>query len=84
VKIALKKSLIFCAVHPDIIRMIKSRRMRWAGHVVRMGVMRNSYILVGKSEVRRLLGRTRNRWENTARENLKEIGPEGTKWTQLA
>jgi hypothetical protein len=47
---------------PSIIRMIKSRRMRWAGHVARMGEKRNAYrILVGKPEGKRLLGRPRRR-----------------------
>jgi hypothetical protein len=48
---------------PNIIRMIKSRRMRWAGHVPRMGETRNAYrILVGKPEGKRPLGRPRRRW----------------------
>jgi hypothetical protein len=48
---------------PNIIRMIKSRRMRWAGHVERMGETRNAYrILVGKPEGKRPLGRPRRRW----------------------
>jgi hypothetical protein len=48
---------------PSIIRMIKSRRMKWAGHVARMGEKRNAYrIVVGKPEGRRPLGRPRCRW----------------------
>jgi hypothetical protein len=48
---------------PDIIRQIKSRRMRWAGHVARMGEGRNEYrVLVGKPEGKRPLGRPRRRW----------------------
>jgi hypothetical protein len=48
---------------PNIIRMIKSRRMRWAGHVARMGETRNAYrILVGKREGKRPLGRPRHWW----------------------
>jgi hypothetical protein len=48
---------------PNAIRIIKSRRMRWAGHVARMGEKRNSYrILVGKPEEKRPLGRPRRRW----------------------
>jgi hypothetical protein len=48
---------------PSIIRIIKSRRMRWAGHVARMGAKRNAYrLLVGKPEGRRPLGRPRRRW----------------------
>jgi hypothetical protein len=50
---------------PNIIRMIKSRRMRWAGHVARMGKMRNAYnVLNWKPEWERLLGRSRCRWED--------------------
>jgi hypothetical protein len=49
---------------PNIIRMIKSRRMRWAGHVARMGETRNAYRrLVGKPEGKRPLGRPRRRWD---------------------
>jgi len=52
----------------DIIRVIKSRRMRWAGHVARMGEMRNVYnILVGKPEERRSLGKHRRRWDDNIR-----------------
>jgi len=48
---------------PSIVRVIKSRRMRWAGHVARMGKERGVYrVLVGKPEGRRPLGRTRRRW----------------------
>jgi hypothetical protein len=48
---------------PNIVRMIKSRRMRWAGYVARMGKKRNAYrILVGKPERKRPLGRIRRRW----------------------
>jgi hypothetical protein len=54
---------------PNIIRMFKSRRMRWAGHAVRMWEMRNAYrILVGKPEGKRPLGRPRRRWVD----NIKE------------
>jgi hypothetical protein len=59
---------------PNIIRMIKSRRMRWAGHVARMGEKRNSYrILVGKPEGRRPLGRPRRRWVDNIKMDLREI-----------
>jgi hypothetical protein len=52
---------LYCS--PSIIRMMKSRRMRWAGHVARMGEKRNAYtILVGKPEGKRPLGRPRRRW----------------------
>jgi hypothetical protein len=50
--------------HPDIIRQVKSRRMRWAGHVARMGEERKVYkVLVGKPEGKRPLGRPRRRWD---------------------
>jgi hypothetical protein len=59
---------------PSIIRIIKSRRMRWAGHIARMGETMNTYrILVGKSEGKRPLGRLMRRWEDNIR-NLREIG----------
>jgi hypothetical protein len=59
---------------PSIIRMIKSWRMRWAGHVARMGEKRNAYrLLVGKPERKRPLGRPRRRWVNTIRTDLGEI-----------
>jgi hypothetical protein len=55
--------------------MIKSRRMRWAGHVARMVAKRNAYrILVGMPERRRLLGRPRRRWADNIKMNLREIG----------
>jgi hypothetical protein len=60
---------------PSIIRMIKSRRMRWAGHVVRMVEKRNAYrILVGKPEGKRPLGRPRRRWVDNIKMDLREIG----------
>jgi hypothetical protein len=60
---------------PDIIRQVKSRRMRWAGHVARMGEERKVYkVLVGKPEGRRPLGRPRRRWEDGIRMDLREIG----------
>jgi hypothetical protein len=59
----------------NVIRVIQSRRMRWAGHKARMGQMRNMYkILVGKPEGKRLLGRPRCRWEFNIRMDLREMG----------
>jgi hypothetical protein len=59
----------------DIIRQIMLRRIRWAGHVARMGEKRKVYkVLVGKPEGKRLLGRPRRRWEDGIRINLREIG----------
>jgi hypothetical protein len=63
---------------PSIIRMIKSKTMRWAGHVTRMGEKRNAYkILVGMAEERRPLSRPRCRWMDNIKMNLKEIGLDG-------
>jgi hypothetical protein len=60
---------------PDIIRHIKSRRMRWAGHVARMGEGKNVYrILVGKSEGKRPLERPRRRLEVRIKMDLRKIG----------
>jgi hypothetical protein len=57
---------------PSIIRIIKSRRMRWAGHVTRMGEKRNAYrLLVGKPEGKRPLGRPRRRWVDNIRMDLE-------------
>jgi hypothetical protein len=65
--------------------MIKSRRMRWAGHVTRMGEKRNAYrILVGKPEGKRPLGRPRRRWVDNIRMDLGEIGWDGVEWVDLA
>jgi hypothetical protein len=58
---------------PNIIRIVKSRRMRWAGHVARMGEKRNVYrLLVGKTEGKRPLGRQRRRWMNSIKMELLE------------
>jgi hypothetical protein len=60
---------------PDITRQVKSRQMRWAGHVARMGEERKLYkVLVGKPEGRRPLGRPRRRWEDGIRMDLRETG----------
>jgi hypothetical protein len=60
---------------PDTITQIKSRRMRWAGHVTRMGEGRNVYkVLVGKPEGKRSLGRVRRRWDDGNIMDLREIG----------
>jgi hypothetical protein len=68
---------------PGIIRLTKSRRMGWAGHVARMGE-KNAYgILVGKPEGKRPLGRPRRRWENI-KMDLREIGLGGMDWIDLA
>jgi hypothetical protein len=70
---------------PDIIRQVKSRRMRWAGNVARMGEERKVYrVLVGKPEGKRPVGRPRHRWEDGIRMDLREIGLGGLDWIRLA
>jgi hypothetical protein len=70
---------------PDIVRVIKSRRMRWAGHVARMGEGRGVYrVLIGRSEGKRPLGRPRRRWEDNIKLDLREIGIDGENWIRLA
>jgi hypothetical protein len=60
---------------PSIIRIIKSRRMRWAGHVARMGENRNAYrLLVGKPEGKRPLEKPNRRWVDNIRMDLGEVG----------
>ena len=60
---------------PNIVRVIKSRRLRWTGHVARIEERRSAFkMLTGKSTGKRPLGRPRRRWENNIRMNLEEIG----------
>jgi hypothetical protein len=69
---------------PSIIRMIKSRRMRWAGHVARMVVNRNAYrIFMEEPEGKRLLGRRRRRWMDNIKMDLREIEWDGMGWIDL-
>ena len=66
-------------------RVIKSRRMRRAGHVARMGVERGAYrVLVGKPEGKRPLGRPRRRWVANIRMDLQEVGCGYVDWIGLA
>ena len=70
---------------PNIVRVIKSRRMRWAGHVARMGEGIEVYrVLVGKPEGKRPLGRPRHRWEDNIRMDLLENGLGYDDWIGLA
>jgi hypothetical protein len=70
---------------PSIVRVIKARRMRWAGHVARMGEVSGAYnILVGRPEGRRPLGRHRLRWEDNMKMDLREIGFVDVDWIYLA
>jgi hypothetical protein len=69
----------------NIVRVIKSRRMRWAGHVARMGKGRSVYtILAGRPEGKRPLGRPRHRWEDNIKMDLREIRIDGANWIRLA
>jgi hypothetical protein len=69
----------------SIIRIIKSRRMRWAWHVARMGEKSNAYrLLVGKPEGKRPLGRLRRRWVDNIRMDLGEVGLGDVDWIGLA
>jgi hypothetical protein len=66
---------------PSIIRIIKSRRMSWAGHVARMDEKRNSYrLLVGKPDVNMELGRPRRRWFDNIRMDLVKVGWGDVDW----
>jgi hypothetical protein len=70
---------------PNIIRQIKSRRMRWVGHVARMGEGRNVFrVLVVKPEGKGPLERPRCRWKDGIKMDLREIGWEGLEWIHLA
>jgi len=69
---------------PNVIKAIASMKVRWTGHVARMGEMRNAYkILVGKPEGKRPLGRLRRRWENIIRMDVGDIVWGGVKWIHL-
>ena len=64
--------------------VIKSRRMRWAGHVARMREGRGVYrVLVGKPEGKRPLGRPRHRWRDNIKMDLQEVGCGGMDWIEL-
>ena len=64
---------LYCS--PNIVQLIKLRKMRWAGHVAHMGERRGVYrVLVGKLEGKRPLGRPRHRWEDNIKMDLQEMG----------
>jgi len=74
---------LYCS--PNIVRVIKSRRMRWARHVARMGEGRGVYrVSVGKPEGKRPLGRPRRRWEDNIKMGLEEVGCGVIDWMELA
>ena len=69
---------------PNIVLVVKSRRMRWAGHVARMGEGRGVHsVLVGKPEGKRPLGRPRRRWEDNVKMDLQEVGGGAGAWMEL-
>ena len=70
---------------PNVVRAVKSRRMRWAGHVARMGEGRVVHrVLVGKPEGKRPLGRPRRRWNDNIKTDLQEVGGGCGDWMELA
>jgi len=74
---------LYCS--PNIVRVIKWRRMRWAGNVACMGDRRGVYsVLVGKPEGKRPLGRPRRRWEDNIKMDLQKVGCGGMDWIELA
>ena len=69
---------------PNIVRVVKLKRMRWAGHVARLGERRGvCRVLVGKPEGKRLLGRDRRRWEDNIMVDFQEVGCGGMDWIDL-
>jgi hypothetical protein len=69
---------------PNLVRVVKSRRMRWAEHVARMGEGRGVHrVLGGKPEGKRSLGRPRRRWEKNIKMDLQEVGGVETGWNWL-
>jgi len=74
---------LYCSL--NIVRVIKSRRIRWAGHVAGMGKRRGVYrAVMGKLEGKRPLGRPRRRWEDNIKMDLQEMGCGGMDWIELA
>jgi hypothetical protein len=74
---------LYCS--PNVVRVIKSRRMRWAGNVARMGERSGVYmVLVGKPEGKRPIGRPRHRWEYNVQIDLQEVGCGDMDWIDLA
>jgi len=70
---------------PSIVRVVKTRRMRWAGHVARMGEERGVHrVLVGKPERKRPLGRPRRKWEDNIKTDLQEVGGGFGDWMELS
>ena len=74
---------LYCS--PNIVRVVKKSRLRWAGHVARMGEGRGVHkVLVGKPEGKRPLGRPRRKWEDNIKMDLQEVGRGCGDWMELA
>ena len=70
---------------PNIVRVVKSRRMRWAGHLARMGEDRGVHrVLVGKPEGKKPFGRPKRRWEDNIKMDLQKVGGGRGDWMELA
>jgi hypothetical protein len=70
---------------PNIVGVVKSRRMGWAGHVARMGEVRDVHrVLVRKPEGKRPLGKPKRRWEDNIKTDLQEVGGRRADWMELA
>jgi hypothetical protein len=70
---------------PNIVRVVKSRRIKWEGHVARVGEDRGGHReLMGKPEGKRPLGRPRRRWEDNIKMDIKEVEGGGGDWMELA
>ena len=75
----------FCEERANTVRVVKSRRMRWVGHVARMGEDRGVYrVLVGKPEGKRPLGRPRRIWDDNIKMDLQDVGGGRGDWMELA
>ena len=76
---------LYCS--SNIVRVIKARRMRWAGHVARMGERKGVHrVMVGKPEEKRLLGRPRRSWKDNIKMDLQEVGCgvwTGSSWLRI-
>ena len=70
---------------PNIVQVIKERKIRWVGHAACMGESKGVYrVLLGKPEGKRPLGRPRHRWQDNIKMDLQEVGCEGMDWIDLA
>jgi hypothetical protein len=75
---------MICITLPNIVRVVKSRRMRWAGHVARVGEERGVHRVLGKREGKRPLERPRRRWEDNIKIDVQEVGGGCGDWMELA